>query len=199
VAILWTFEPHIKQLHPVSHENRQCAGLRCDKLVSNDPGKGLEMIMGCKNLEELSLEFRTSRNSAYCLNKLLKIVDPPQQTAATKKKLVPWDAKPRTGKTIEFRQHRGTLDGDEIVNLIRLCAGLSQLAQVMKEESLMTLLRTWIQILPDANGLALDRILRYVVRLPEFADYYQNQERIPYLIIDDEYEVQRIRTKHSNT
>jgi hypothetical protein len=96
--------------------------------------------------------FDTSYRSAYCLDKL---TDPQPQ-----------------GKTIEFRQHRGTLNGDETVNWLLLCAGLFKLAQAMETDALEILLHAWIVIPTSSDSSVLLHVIRDVLLLPEVANFY---------------------------
>jgi hypothetical protein len=56
------------------------------------------------------------------------------------------DAKVKEGKTVDFRQHRGTLDWEETRNWLLLCAGFVKLARVMDEDVLDVLLNVWIEV-----------------------------------------------------
>jgi hypothetical protein len=82
------------------------------------------------------------------------------------------DVKVEVGKTVEFRQHRGTLDGDETINWLLLCTRLVKLARVMDEDALSELVGEWINVL-EVKGLdVLLHVVRHVIYLPEVADYY---------------------------
>jgi hypothetical protein len=84
---------------------------------------------------------------------------------------------PNVGNTIEFRQHRGTLDGEEAVNWLQVCAALFRLARPMDEDNLLELLNIWVDTTaPDPEYEGLDYVLRNIICVPPgVAGFYRGR------------------------
>jgi hypothetical protein len=183
VAVLWTLEPQIVQLHPTNrHIKFQCENIRGryidpkladDTNAVSDPKPIIGKILKYEKLADLDFDHRLDGQSAYNLKKLQE--KPPSKNAP-KAKTISFAKEASAGKTIEFRQHRGTLNGDEAIAWLRLCAGLFTLAQRLDEKTLQELLEVWLDVLPNPDSL--DYIIRNVICLPQVADYYRNREAI---------------------
>ncbi|EPE34373.1 hypothetical protein GLAREA_10067 [Glarea lozoyensis ATCC 20868] len=179
VAIVWTFEPHIVQIHPTNrHTKVQCCIIRerylnkdeKDPNVIDDPKVAMKKIMRYKSLIELKQEHEVDHVCAYNLGKL---ITPPEGENADPISYPPGLTANKTGKTIEFRQHRATLNTEETISWLHLCAGLYKLAQALDDASLEALLEIWVDVLPDAKLQGLDYIIRNILCLPKVADFYK--------------------------
>lgn len=108
-AVLWTFETRLDKIHPSHrHNNHYCSSMH-ETSKGRSESDCLQKIFGCQskkdviNLVNVSNDFK-SVNWAYEALRLK-----PQ---------------PAPGETIEFRQHEGTLEAEEILKWAKVCSGL---------------------------------------------------------------------------
>ncbi|EHK97806.1 hypothetical protein M7I_6467 [Glarea lozoyensis 74030] len=141
-----------------------------DPNVIDDPKVAMKKIMRYKSLIELKQEHEVDHVCAYNLGKL---ITPPEGENADPISYPPGLTANKTGKTIEFRQHRATLNTEETISWLHLCAGLYKLAQALDDASLEALLEIWVDVLPDAKLQGLDYIIRNILCLPKVADFYK--------------------------
>lgn len=82
---------------------------------------------------------------------------------------------PKSKRTVEFRQHEGTMDPERVVNWIRFCAGLLEFADTVKQETLRPFLERHLE-LPDATGPAVLNMGQILTALGmyDIAGYYHN-------------------------
>jgi len=122
MALLWTFEKQFDELHP---KWRKDVDSYSDNLRTSVLGKsglsdreGLEYILEIASTKQLFKDFaQTNSKLNYNLSNLRGD-----------------EAK----KTIEFRQHEGTLSPTSIENWIKVCVGILEFASAVKENDLET-------------------------------------------------------------
>lgn len=119
-AYLWTFEPQLNQIHPrIRHDNAYCRSLMKSTYLGKRQHpqvtrkEGLETIIETTTLDEIKRfmcpDSQLNR-PAYNLENLF----PPFEEEVK--------------RTIEFRQHEGTLEPECIEHWLRVCIGLVRYA-----------------------------------------------------------------------
>ncbi|KAL2075275.1 hypothetical protein VTL71DRAFT_218 [Oculimacula yallundae] len=192
-VFLWSFEHQMSSLHPEERQtNDYCRSLRVQSRLVDDFcerwGEAPSILQGiiefnnCEDmlsLLRLAECFQQSRYMAFNCSNALNTVQNPNQSS-----------KP----TIEFRQHAGTLDGERLVNWVKLIAGLVHRLETIHPDSLSELLKlvefeTWEKTrnekhnkifqkaegsIPAESALTIIDLLEYL-GLKESADYYRDR------------------------
>ena len=122
LATLWTFEPVLDTIHPSHRLDRYyCSSLRVDSNLCHwnragrmDPRKGLEAIL----YTDEGLQISDERLWEYVMD----MVNARRERGAYNFRNL-HGADP-VKKTIEFRQHEGTLDPAAVEHWIKLCVGI---------------------------------------------------------------------------
>lgn len=139
MASLWTWEPQIHILHPAlrtmptftfgkslrHNGTHPLHALHCPPNTKfKDPtaptnNETVQQIYKCKTKEDLIYWLANSGGyNAYKMENLLPVIRKDVQTEEEAAGQLT-----TSKRTIEFRQHEGTLDGDRIVNWAKLCIG----------------------------------------------------------------------------
>jgi hypothetical protein len=157
IALIWTFEHQIESLHPENRRtHRYCQSLHAiSPLGYGTSRQGLERILTTTNLKELRVLTVTSgKQSAYNLCR------------------VDWLA---SGKTIEFRQHAGTLDPDAVVSWITFVVGLVDTAMRIDEIQLADVLRGVVESEEGGKTVSIFHLMRTLLGCPDAADFYEGK------------------------
>lgn len=159
-AILWTFENRLTRLHPSHRQgNEACKSMHAAtplakrNLSSND---ALQRILNCQSgAEVIFLVSKSVVNGemAYDGCNLM------QSSGHAIK------------RTIEFRQHAGTLDPEVIVNWATVCATLLKIAGEISEAGLYSFLRDNLR--DERTFTAVDLIGK--IGLERKAEYYRSK------------------------
>ncbi|PQE23500.1 amidoligase enzyme protein [Rutstroemia sp. NJR-2017a BVV2] len=165
-GILWTTEKWLETIHPThrTRGNVHCQGFRTCSLLpfmfsrsENIESKTLEWIMGdsmptkVKNI----LDLIKSHSGGYNFINLVS-----ELNANSFK------------RTIEFRQHESTLNGERVVQWIHLCIGLVNLSAATETNELALRLRKLINT--RQKSITVADVLKYL-GLERSAEYYRQQ------------------------
>jgi hypothetical protein len=121
-ALLYAFEPQLDTLHPSHRQNGKYSQAFRNNTWKNDhirilePREGISAFLKCKNVDDLMKVTNIIPWGAYNFSHTVES-DPNNKYKK---------------KTIEFRQHEGTLDGDRVKAWIQTVVGLVQFAQDME-------------------------------------------------------------------
>jgi len=158
MATIWTFEPQIDMLHPLHRlNNNTCPGFRGKSQlakrpqVQGDPKKGLEILLSedLKNFNRLkdltdpvidNNYFSGGTRLGYHLGDPCALLGPDN-----------WEGLKRT---IEFRQHKSTLNGGAVAEWIEFCIRLVEFADDVSPELLYPWLRVHVGETPEQYSLA---------------------------------------------
>jgi hypothetical protein len=158
MATIWTFEPQIDTLHPLHRlNNSTCPGFRGKSQLAKrpqvlgDPKKGLEILLSkhlknfnrLKELTEPVIDnnyFSGGTRMGYHLGDPCALLEPDN-----------WEGLKRT---IEFRQHKSTLDGSAVAEWIEFCIRLVGFANDVSPELLYPWLRAHVGETPEQYSLA---------------------------------------------
>ncbi|THV52977.1 hypothetical protein BGAL_0063g00350 [Botrytis galanthina] len=133
LAIAWTYERQILLMMPETRlDNPHCKSLKESKLGRYNPRftrlEFLNRILSFTDHKQIHDEMGT-RSSGFNISNLA----PPFSSSFGK-------------RTIEFRQHPGTLDSESILNWVHICVKLVEKACLIKnEEELLEQLRTDVE------------------------------------------------------
>ncbi|KAH6723857.1 putative amidoligase enzyme-domain-containing protein [Leptodontidium sp. MPI-SDFR-AT-0119] len=193
IVFLWAFEHQMSSLHPEERQDSMyCRGFRekCAMVAdfTEKWGKPPRILQGITEFYKC-LDM-TSLLSAACCCEGSKFMAFNCDNALRKVKEPQSSFKP----TIECRQHQGTLDGERIVQWVKLVAGLVQCMETIHPESLLELLELvkhekWEKSSDDKSNdlneaklgpilaegaLTIIDILKYL-GLNESANYYRDR------------------------
>jgi hypothetical protein len=167
-GILWTTEKWLETIHPThrTRGNVHCQGFRACSLFpfmfsrsENAESKTLEWIMGdsmptkVKNI----LDLIKSHSGGYNFINLVAELN----SNSFK-------------RTIEFRQHESTLNGERVIQWIHLCVGLVRLSAAAEINELAPRLRKLINIRRRRNSITVVDVLKDL-GLECSANYYREQ------------------------
>ncbi|KAE9376847.1 hypothetical protein N431DRAFT_332239 [Stipitochalara longipes BDJ] len=176
MAILWTFELQLATLHPkYRRDNDYCLPLR------RSSGLALQMVAEKINLRNsLEIIYKTTSinnliwlmgaadGSGYkmCVN-IHNLIEPYVDAGG-----VLCGRDDGTKKTIEFRQHEGTLNPEAVYQWCKVCLKIIEFAQ----ECPTWKLRIWLtwHINNRVEGYPAVAVL-YALKLPHSAQYYENK------------------------
>ncbi|CAG8977003.1 hypothetical protein HYALB_00012855 [Hymenoscyphus albidus] len=172
MATVFTFEPTIDKIHPAARRNypRICPmapGLRIRDLF--------ELV--CYQDRDAAI---TNRMAYNIVNLLENEPGKPRIVIGGGEGLI---GVKNSKKTIEFRQHAGTISPEQVTNWISFCAFLVQFSQSVDE----TLLRTFLQRHAASTDLSIGEICsalgmwevsRYFGNLPQFGEDWDEWEEV---------------------
>jgi hypothetical protein len=158
-AILWIFENRLSRLHPPHrHDFEQCRSMRVlSPLAEKDlsPKESLQRILACQSMAQVIILLTTA------------VVD--GGMAYEGYNLLPGSAEP-IKRTVEFRQHAGTLDPEAIINWAIVCVRLLQYAGEAPQAELERFL--WGNVEDERRFTAVDLIEK--TALKKEAQYYRS-------------------------
>ncbi|CAG8961363.1 hypothetical protein HYFRA_00013824 [Hymenoscyphus fraxineus] len=204
MATVFTFEPTIDKIHPANRRNypRICPmapGLRfCSRLRQMQPpevdslseycDRGLDALFGAQSIRDLfELVCYQDRNAAITNRMAYNIINLLENEPG-KPRIVIGGGEGLIGvknskKTIEFRQHAGSISPEQVTNWISFCAFLVQFSQSVDE----TLLRPFLQSHAKSTDLSMGKICealgmwevsRYFGNLPQFGEDWDEWEEV---------------------
>jgi hypothetical protein len=119
--------------------------------------EGLEKIFATRDLDELRcLTSTNAKRSAYNLMRVNWIF---------------------SGKTVEFRQHAGTVDADAVINWIKFVVILVEVA-VREEENLRDLLWEEVDREEKQTPVSVYQFMRTFLGCPDVAEYYETRDNV---------------------
>ena len=122
-------------------------------IYRNTTRQGLEKILASPDLDTLRWMTLTSgKQSAYNLMRVNWVF---------------------AGKTVEFRQHEGTLDGEAVVNWIIFVVKLMEAATIIEENELVKKLWEVVELEEKGKKVSVFHLMRTLLNCPEVADYYE--------------------------
>jgi hypothetical protein len=166
-AFLWAFEPLLDSLHPeCRHNNMHCKSLRNDSTLADSwwwhNGQVLTVMQGVM----LLLLYGD-------MEALMECVAPPNETKSMRYNslnMLEFSRGERAIRTIEFRQHEGTLEADRVVQWIRTVVGIVNFVHTESHISLAQLFR---RVSEQDNWTAIDLFKH--MRLDAQADFYRSR------------------------
>jgi hypothetical protein len=157
-AILWTFENRLRRLHPSQrHDHEQCRSMHVLSPLAQknlSPKQSLQSILSCQSTAQVITLFTTA------------IVD--GGMAYDGYNIIP-DSGETIKRTLEFRQHEGTLDPESIINWATVCAKLLQYAGEVPQADLEKFL--WDNVKDERTFTAVDLIEK--IGLEKEAHYFR--------------------------
>ena len=137
MAFLWTFEPQLDLLHPTRSRNGYCRKLRMDSVLAHaikerklTPLEGLEAILRAKTVNHI-VDLMTSPFGVRLGYNIKNLSE-----GFVNDKGMFFDEAEVSKKTIEFRQHEGTMNPKRIRDWVELCVGLVDFANVVHGSTL---------------------------------------------------------------
>jgi hypothetical protein len=172
-ALLYCFEPQIGTLHPeCRHGNIYAPAMRNNIVVDTEttPTQVIDWILSAPTLKDLhdGLRMYNGSRSAYHMQNLL----PPEDYTSVDALVTAWEGQNPIRwrkRTIEFRQHEGTLDGASVSAWVMTVAGLVTFAQSVDDT---TLERMLTQHREGEQNYDIDQLLKDI-GLEECAVFYK--------------------------
>ncbi|KAN0117308.1 putative amidoligase enzyme domain containing protein [Hyaloscypha variabilis] len=176
MAILWTFEPSLAMLHPEHRQNndyclplRRFSALALRMVAENIPiRKSLELIYKTTSINELIWLMSGGDGSGYkmCVN-IHNLMEPYVDSSD-----VPYQREDEVKKTVEFRQHAGTLYPAAVYHWTKVCLKIVEFAQECPTQKL----RVWLDWHIDDEVKRFPAVaVLYALKLPLSAQYYEEQ------------------------
>ncbi|KAF4627696.1 hypothetical protein G7Y89_g10459 [Cudoniella acicularis] len=169
-ATLWEFEPQILEIHPFHrHENPYVRQFRVDSQMAvnlkkcnmNQPKIGLNYLLyWTHSFTELGGRVMAAPNIAKMAYNTSNLLDGMEEFHVA-------DCK----KTIEFRQHKSTLDPPRVMNWIRFCVGIVEFAGAVDDKVLAEFLQRHIDHTP--GEFSIGKVLT-ALDMPDISNYYKN-------------------------
>lgn len=206
LATLFTFEPQIQKIHPLAFQSTKegfyqyAPTLRDWSALRNIPGVRVPQKSDSDmRKSELEREYLTTAlNSLFQASsqELQKLAGFKMSTERSDAKMA-YNIKNLTDatsgllgvllskRTVEFRQHEGTVDPERVLNWIRFCVGVLEFSDEVEEESLLPFLHRHLE-LPDASGPAVLNMGEILTALGmyDIAGYYHNIVGVPAPAVD---------------
>jgi hypothetical protein len=169
LATIFTFEPQIEEIHPrFRHNNLEyCSNLRNGSHLKKIVGKPfwesalnylLTKVDNMMDLYDATVpEHDDMKRGAYNIHNLYRATNSYP------------GLKTETKKTVEFRQHEGSIDPNAVANWARFCVGLVEFAESRDSKTMKTFLDDYIHIHKD--DLSIMQITEDL-GMPDIAQYY---------------------------
>ncbi|KAG9229264.1 putative amidoligase enzyme-domain-containing protein [Amylocarpus encephaloides] len=179
MATLWTFEGVIETIHPANRRNDQnsfCLSLQGRSFLSynmpptaNSARDGLEAIFAAETQNDILNMFVRGAALGYNLMNLRPLPEELEK------------------RTIEFRQHEGTVSVDAVLNWVRFCVGIVKFAGRVEDGELAAFLRAHVD---GGTDFSIEDLLA-VMGIPEQAVYYgdvanRRERGLPLLEVGDD-------------
>jgi hypothetical protein len=173
MATIWTFEKWIEQIHPPDRrgvKNQYCQGM-----------EGSALFEHLSSEEYLQNDSNSSGTTLYNGLKILFAAEPKlshllpcftnngMARTAYSLKCLDLEGDYGSKRTVEFRQHEGTMDGERVASWVKVCVGLVKFADTVETDLLRWFCRAHIE--DRVENFNVENFL-YAVGLPTQALYY---------------------------